>query len=467
MRRPTGTDRVDQGAELAAALPGRVIDRTDDRYPAVCAGFNQSVRQRPELVVLPSTVSDVVAAVRFASEHDLLVGVRATGHGPTAHVDDGLLIRTTALDGVVVDATRRRAHLQPGTTWQTVVEAAAPYGLVPLMGSAPTVGAISYVAGGGLGPFGRRYGYAADRVSELQMVSPDGRLISATAENNAELFWGARGAGANFGVIVGIDIELMPVSELSGGGIYFPASTAPEVMAAFLEATSEAPDELSLSLALLTFPPLGTLPEALRGKSCCHLRVTHLGPETEAHFHLRPFRRASSTLLNTVRSLPLTAVGSISGDPVAPRQVSSRSTVLRSFDDATAATVLAHARPGATYLTELRHLGGALGRTPEPENCVGHRDGVMNLFTSAYPADDLDRASQDQEELMTAVGPVSGGALATFLVGAQVSEADVRGAYRATDWDRLVSLKDFWDPTNRLRFNANIPSSRGFDTGPV
>jgi len=449
-------------ADLAglSAVAGPVLVPGDEGYPAEHTGFDLSVPQRPALIVGATTTDDVVAAVQFARSHGLFVGVQATGHGPTVAADGGLLLNTGRMNAIHVDSVNRTARLQAGTQWTEVIEAAAPFGLAPLSGSAPSVGAISYSLGGGIGVLSRRFGFGADHVRAIEVVTADGALRRVTAEDSPDLFWAMRGAGSNFGVVTSIEVDLVAVPELHAGGLFFPGDQRADVLAAFVQCATTAPDALSLSAAVYTFPDLPDLPAAVRGRHCCHVRVTHQGPAAEAEPFLGTLRGAGTVLLDTVRSLPLTEIGTIHNDRTAPLDVHSRSLVLRRLDPGLVDVVVAHSAPDAASLVELRHLGGALGRPPAVANAVGHRGGVANLFTTAYPTDDHTVADTEQQRLLADLEPWSdGGALSTFLLGGKVTPADVRAAFRPKDYDRLVELKTAWDPDNIFRFNQNIPPS--------
>jgi FAD/FMN-containing dehydrogenase len=447
-----------QLTDLAAQISGLVLNESDDGYRAEHAGFDLSVRHRPALVVGTASTGDIVSAVRFARSHRLPVGVHATGHGPTAAADGGLLISTRRACAVEVDPVSRTARLQAGTTWAQVIEAAAPFGLAPLAGAAPSVGAVSYTLGGGLSPLGRRYGFAADHVRAIEVVTADGELRRVTAETHRDLFWAMRGAGSNFGVVTSLEIDLMTVPDLYGGGLFFPGEARSAVLAAFARCALAAPDSLSLSVAVLTFPDAPVLPSALRGRHCCHVRVTHQGPGEQAETLIRVIRDAGPVLLDTIRPLPLTEIGTIHNDPTTPNDAPGRSLVLRSLDHGLIDTVTAHTGPGTPSMVELRHMSGALGRSPRIPNAVGHRGGVLNLFTIAYPAGDYAPANTRQQRLLADLQPWSdSGALVTFLAGPEVTPADVRAAYRPQDYERLAELKTRWDPSNMFRFNKNIP----------
>ena len=436
-----------------AAFPGQ------EGYDADRAGFDLARPQQPALVVGATGVDDVVAAVDWARSKGLGVGVQATGHGIVAPADDAVLINTSRMNGVEIDPAARTARLQAGVTWDPVVAAAAAHGLAPLCGSSPAVGAISYTLGGGLGPIGRAFGFAADHVRRLELVTAEGQKLQVSADEHPDLFWGLRGGGGNFGVVTELEIDLMPISEIYGGGLFFTGELTPLVLGALLECAREAPDELTLSLVVLSFPDLPVLPPQLRGLHCCNVRVAYTGSEEDCESLISPLRRIRPIALDTVRKMAYTEVGTIHNDPTAPQPVHSRSLVLREADEALIPVVVDHSGPTAMSILEVRHLGGALARQAAVANAVGHRAGVLNVFTSAYAIpDQLAAAEAEQIRLIGDLQPWSaGGTLLNFLTGSPVTPAAIRGAFEPADFDRLVALKKAWDPGNVFRFNANIP----------
>ncbi len=447
-------------AELGRRVAGPVLRPGDDDYAVELAGFDLAVDQCPAIVVGATGPADVIAAVRYAREAGLAVGVQATGHGITVPADDALLITTHRADGVRVDPADRSAWLEAGAVWNRVLHEAAPFGLAPLAGSAPGVGAVSYTLGGGLGVFGRRWGFSADRVRRLDVVTADGESRRVTVEEHRDLFWALRGGGGNFGVVTGVQVELVELVELYGGGLFFPGEAAAEVLTALLAVGRDAPDEVSLSAALMVFPDLATVASAVRGRWCCHVRVSSTGTPQRCEQVIAPVRRAATPLLDTLRTMPVTDVGTIHNDPTTPRPTNTRSLVLHSADHETAAAVLRHAGPDIPFGIEVRQLGGALARGPVVPNAVGHRRGAVTVYTTAYAHPGGLRASDGvaEQALLDDLTPWSdGGALVNFLAGAHVTPADVRAAYEPDLWTRLVEVKTRWDPGNVFRINHNVP----------
>ncbi|MEJ2885594.1 FAD-binding oxidoreductase [Actinomycetospora aeridis] len=447
--------------DLGQRVAGPVLHPGDDGYEAELAGFDLSVRHHPAVVVGATSAADVLAAVRDAVRAGLAVGVQATGHGITVAAGDGtLLITTRRLDGVRVDPAARTAWVEAGATWDHVLRQTAPHGLAPLVGSAPAVGAVSYTLGGGLGELGRRWGFAADHVRRLDVVTADGVARRVTADEHPDLFRALRGGGGNVGVVTGMEIGLVPLREVYGGGLFFAGEDAPAVLAALVATGDGAPDEVSLSAALMTFPDVPAVPAAVRGRWCAHVRVCSSGEPARCEEVIAPVRAAATPLLDSVATLPVTAIGTIHNDPVTPLATNSRSLALRRVDGDVLATILRHAGPRAPFLVELRLMGGALARPPAVPDAVGHRDAAATVYTTAHPhptGPSVSDTAAEQALLDDLAAWSDGGALVNFLAGAHVSVADVRAAYDRDTWDRLVAIKNAWDPGNVFRINHNVP----------
>ncbi len=446
-------------ASPEAALDGRLYRRGAPEFTQAREGFDLSALPDPDLVVTALTEDDVQAAVQLAAEHHLPVSVRATGHGPVPGVRGGLLIDTRALSAVSVDASACSATAAAGATWAHVLAASAPFGLIPLCGSSPAVGVAAYTQGGGLSPLGRRHGWAADRVHQVRVVTADGQIHTLTSDQDADLFWAVRGGGGNFGVTTELTFGLFPGEALYGGGIYLPGEAAPEMLYAFRDATAAAPDELSLSLAFVTFPDVDALPLALRGRFVTHLRVTFLGTAKQAESLIAPLRAVAAPLLDTVAPLPITQFGTIHGDPTRPQKVSCGSAILAQWEVQATEVLLGEIGPGSPHMLEIRHLGGALARPAAVANAVGHRDAAYNIFTSAYPGPAFDDAATMQEQMYQRLLPWTGGrSIYNFTASPVDSPTDASNAFEPGTFARLQSLKAAWDPHNTFRFDVNIPS---------
>jgi FAD binding domain/Berberine and berberine like len=441
-------------------LVGRVHHPGTRGFDAAVGGFDLSAIPTPDIAVSVTDEAEVAAAVRAAATRGLPVAVRATGHGPVHGVDHGVLIDTRAMSTVTIDPARRSATVGAGVRWQQVLVKCAPFGLIPLCGSAPDVGVASYTLGGGLGPLGRRHGWAADHVRRVRMVTADGEQREITADTDPELFWAVRGGGGNFGVVTELQFDLVAGDSLYGGGLYFPGEAAPELLGAFGPVTATAPDELSLSVAFITFPDLDVIAAPLRGRFVAHLRVTYVGAAEEAERMIAPLRAVAAPLLDTVRPLLITEFGTIHADPTRPQPVSCGGAILPQWDDTAIDAVLGEIGADTPYMLELRHLGGALARRPAEANAVGHREAAYNLFTSAYPGPGFTAAVAMQTELYRQLLPWSRGrSLYNFTANPDGRPADARGAFDEPGLTRLRAVKATCDPENLFRFALAVRPS--------
>ncbi|GAA0948490.1 FAD-binding oxidoreductase [Actinocorallia libanotica] len=443
----------------AEAEAGAVLRPGDVDYDGERLGLNRAVGSRPACVVVAAGEQDVVAAVRGAVRQGRAVGVMATGHGPSVSADDAVLVNTRRMDGVEVDAARATAWVEAGARWKRVLARTAPHGLAPLNGSSPHVGAVGYTTGGGAGLLGRRFGFAADHVRRLRLVTADGRLREVTAETEPDLFWAVRGGKDNFGLVVGMEIDLFPVPRLYGGGLYFPDEAAVEVLHAYSAWTRHVPDELASSVLLVRNPDLPSVPEPLRGRFIVHVRVAHSGDAAEGERLVRPLRELGPALLDTVRDMPYARVGSIHHEPVAePYAADDRNLLLSELTAEAVETITSLAGPDAPFVTELRHFGGAYARPPRVPNCVGGRDAAFSLFTGSTT---VPEALESRDALLTRMRPWSNGNTNLNFAGVQDTAPDrVAAAYTPSDLDRLTELKARYDPENVFRINFNIPPGK-------
>jgi FAD/FMN-containing dehydrogenase len=443
--------------ELNIRRPG------DGEYDTERAGFQRAVEHRPALIVGATGPGDVQEAVRLAAGQSRPVAVKATGHGVTVGADDSaVLITTDRMTGVRIDAERRTAHIEAGVRWGQVIEQAAAHGLAPLSGSSPDVGAIAYTLGGGLGLMSRRYGYAADHVRSIDVVTAESEPRHVTPDgpdDDADLFWALRGGRDNFGVVTGLQVEVVPVTRLYGGGLYFAAEHVREVVEAYHRWTADLPEELTSSIGLVPFPDLPMVPEPLRGRYVAHVRIAYLGDKAAGEQLVAPLRAVAPRLIDRVDEMPYTASGTIHNDPTQPHPYYGTSLMLRGLDASDASTLLDLAGPDAPIpaVVQLRHLGGALARPPAVPNSVGHRDAAFLLSVITFVEGDVGPNRDLEARLQQALAPVTAGTNLNYLYGPAATPEAVRAAYEPADYERLRQLKRTYDPTNMFRLNNNIP----------
>ncbi|MFD0340463.1 FAD-binding oxidoreductase [Streptomyces sp. NPDC127117] len=360
------------------------------------SGFQTGFAIRPDLVVEAAHARDVRSAVADAAARGLPVHVHATGHGLPGAIEGGVLISTRRMDSVGIDPVRRTARIGAGVTWGQVIEAAAPYGLAPLNGSSPSVGAVSYTLGGGLPILAREFGYAADHVHALDVVTADGTLRQVSPDSEPDLFWALRGGGHRLGVVTAMEIGLVKAERLYGGSIAFygDGTAAAEVAGRCLEWAGTVPDTLTSSMAAIRYPGLPQLPEPLRGRYVISVRVAYTGSAAEGERLVAPLRAIGPAAADSLREMTYADSHTIHSDPPFPHAYYGDSVVLDDLDGDLAARVLELTGPKAPMMTvvQLNHLGGALAARPAVDNAVPYREAGF-LLRLLSPLDGTDVAS--------------------------------------------------------------------------
>ncbi|MBW5481384.1 FAD-binding oxidoreductase [Streptomyces bambusae] len=445
---------------LANAVSGPVLTRGQEGYEEELTGFQTGYRHDPAVVVGAADAEDVRAAVAWAAEHGLPVALQSTGHGITVLDRDGLVITTRRLDSITVDAGARTARIGAGARWEQVIAQTFPHGLSPLCGSAGHVGVVGYTLAGGLGLLAREFGYAADLVKAIEVVTADGQLREVTADSDPDLFWALRGGRENFGAVTALEVSLLPVAKVYGGGLYFDAAEADKVLAFFKEWTATAPETVTASLGMIEYPPIPVFPEPLRGRHVVHVRfaTTDLagGPEL-----VRPWREASGATVihDHLGELDYPEVGSIYAEPTFSHAYDGNAVLLSELDQAVLDAVRRLAGPGAEVpcIVDLRHLGGALARQPEVPNAVPFREAayILRVLSGSddAPAEAIRSAHAAIDD---AVRPWTVGRSLNFVYGERSAEAFADELWDTATRSRLAKLKAVYDPANVFRTNLNI-----------
>ncbi|GAA0938395.1 FAD-binding oxidoreductase [Nonomuraea longicatena] len=423
------------------------ITADHESYDRERTGFQLAVRHRPEVIFAVESAADVRTAVAHAAARDLPVAVQATGHGVPHPGEGGVLITTSRLTGVRVDPEAGTAWVAAGTRWRQVVEAAAPYGLAPLSGSAPDVSVVGYTLGGGLGIMARQYGYAADHVRAVEVVTADAEHRRVTADDDTDLFWALRGGRGAFGVVTGLEFDLFPVRTLYGGGLYFADFDA---VHAWREWTADLPEELTTSVAVIPYPDVPALPEPLRGRRVVHVRIAYTGTVADGEDLVAPLRAFGPRLLDTLGELPYSRSETIYNDPTEPAAVQGSHTLLHTLPPEAVET----ARAATEAVVEFRHLGGALARDPKTPNAVGNRDAAYLAQRITRGADVPDVHAHLEKELRPWA---TGGQMLNFVSAAHATPEAIKAAFTEEDYARLQHLKSVRDPANLLRHTHTIP----------
>ncbi|TIC88868.1 FAD-binding oxidoreductase [Nocardioides sp. GY 10113] len=442
-------------ADLARRVDGPVLTPGDPGAAAEVATFNLAVTHEPVVTVGATGPADVAAAVTWAVANGLPVAVQATGHGPVRAVRDAVLVTTSRMDHVHIDPVRRRARVGAGVRWAQVNEAAARHGLAGVSGSSSSVGVVGYSLGGGLGPLSREYGFGADQVLAVELVTADGRVRRVDEHTEPELFWAIRGGKGNFGVVTEIEIGLVPVATIYAGAVFFAGGSARDVLHSFRTWAPTLPDRTSTSVALLNLPPAPELPEALRGQHVVMLRFAHHGGDVEGAELLAPMLEAGEVLLSGVGALPYTQSDAIHQDPTEPAPVWEKGALLRELSAEAVDALLAVAGPGrhpALAMVELRLMGGAIGRSPRVPNAVAGREGAYSLLALGVLAPGIEEAVPVAcDAVVAALRPWATGTALLNWLGASASAAEVAAAWRPDVHHRLLAMKRSLDPRNVFR----------------
>lgn len=414
----------DQTELAGPAAAGRVWHEGDAGFDVEVAGFNAAVRHRPHVVVGAASPDDVAAAVRYARARGLRVAVQSTGHGASAAVEGGVLVTTSRLDGLEIDPVARTAAVEAGVRWSAVLDAAAAHGLTAVTGSAPSVGVVGLLLGGGAGPLGRTLGFASDRIRSLRIVTADGELRDVDAVRDPELFWALRGGKRGLGIVTSVTLDLVELDELIGGCLWFAAPDAERVVAAWAEESRDLPDTVTTSVAMLRLPPLPELPEPLRGQFVVQVRVAVVGDDDGGF--VERMRALAPRIVDTVGLMPARAIGDIHGDPSEPMPVWEGGALLAGFDERAATALVQAAGPQHQLplaVVEIRRLGGRLRHAPEGGDAVGGRDAEYSLFIVGAPVLEL---------IDTVVPLVGGGVIAALRPWASGgTQANFHGAITA------------------------------------
>jgi FAD/FMN-containing dehydrogenase len=353
-------------AMLDERLDGSLHMPGDPGWDDSRQAWNLAVDQRPAAVVVAASVADVARTVRMAAAYGLGVAPQATGHnaGPLAEGDglaDAILLRTHELRAVEVRPTQRIARVEPGALWGDVVAATAPHGLAALAGSSHDVGVVGYTLGGGVSLLGRAHGLAANHVVAIELVTADGTFRRIDAEHDPELFWAVRGGGGDFGVVTALEFELLPITQVVAGALFFPIERTEEVLQAWAEWTRTVPDSVTSVGRVLRFPPMPELPPFLSGRSFVLVEAVIQDSPERADALLAPLR-ALGPAMDSVHPQSPAELLQLHMDPPGPTPGHGDGMMLKDLPaQAVRAFVDAVGPDADTALlsAEIRHLGGA------------------------------------------------------------------------------------------------------------
>jgi hypothetical protein len=452
--------------QFRAALRGDVIERSDANYESARKVYNGMIQRRPLLIARCAGVADVIAAVRFGRDHDLLVAVRGGGHNAAGLgvCDDGLVIDLSRMRYTHVDPETRTVRTGGGSTWGDVDHATHAFGLAVPSGVISTTGVGGLTLGGGLGHLTRQYGLTIDNLLAADLVLADGSFIRASASRNEDLFWAIRGGGGNFGVVTEFVFQAHPVHTNYAGPMLWDLEQAPRVMKWYREFIPEAPEDVNGFFAFLVVPPVPPFPQHLHNRKMCGIVWCCTAPLEKAEETFRPIRKLLSPALDLVGAIPHPALQSMF-DPLYPPglQWYWRADFVSQISDEAIELHLKHAARLPTPLStmHLYPINGAAHRLGSGDTAWSYRDAT---WAAVMVGVDPDPANNDRivawtKEYWDALHPYSaGGAYVNFMM--EEGEERIRATYR-DNYDRLAAVKAKYDPANFFRVNQNIKPSGG------
>jgi FAD/FMN-containing dehydrogenase len=445
---------------LPMNIRGEIVTPDLPAYEQARLAWNLSVQQRPGLIVYPLDADDVAEAVKFAGAHDLSIAVQGTGHGILRAADGALLINTSRMKGVRIEAQAGTARVEAGCVWGDVLPLAQAHGLAPLLGSSTGVGVVGYTLGGGMGWLARKHGLAADSVIAFEAVTMDGRQVRASATENADLFWALRGGGGSFAIVTAMEIKLYPVGTVFAGNLLYPIEMAKEVMARWREWTQDAPAELTSAVVIMNYPPLPMVPEFLRGKSFVQVRGCHAGDLAEGEQLLKFWLDWRAPIANLWYAMPFSEADSISMDPRDPMPGKSSGAWLRNFSDAAIDALAQHAiaaHGSPLVLAEVRHAGGAIRNAHAKAAAFGHRDAefVMHVVGITPTPEAMHAVEASMAALLHDLRDDQAGVYLNFLEGEE-ARALTKEAFSEDTYHWLKHFKRKVDPHNRLSHAYDI-----------
>jgi FAD/FMN-containing dehydrogenase len=454
-------------AELKRSLEGEAILPGDPGYDEACKGYNSMTDRRPGVIARCASSGDVAAAIHLARESGLPVAVRCGGHSVAglSTCDDGILIDLGGMKSIEVDPDAKLVRAGGGVLAGELDRATQEHGLVTPTGRVTTTGVGGFTLGGGYAWISNKWGLACDNLVSAEVVTADGQIVTASKDENDDLLWGLRGAGGNFGVVTSYEFKLFELGPTVLGGLaLWPMSKATEVLRAWRDYVADAPDELSTACVVLTAPPEEFVPEHLQGQPCLGMAGCYIGDPEEGSSVIQPLKDLGPEV-DLIEPMPYTDFQAILDDANPPGLRNYwKGVYMTEVSDEAIDTYVEHASPPLAPMSAMVifQLGGAVERVGDDETAFSHRD-IRYLFhpISAWedPAED-ERQIAFTRDFAAAMEPFTADSLYLNFT-AERGEDAVRAGFGDAKYERLVALKDKYDPENLFQLNQNIKPSKG------
>ena len=450
-----GVDRAKVDA-LRSALRGSLLQPGDDGYEKARTIWNEMIDHRPNLIVRCAGVSDVIVAVNFARINELLVSVRGGGHNVSGNAvcNGGLMIDLSMMTSVHVDAKRKIARAEGGATWKDYDRETQVFGLASTGGAVSRTGIAGLTLGGGWGWLGGRHGLACDNLLSADVVTADGQLVTASADQNENLFWGLRGGGGNFGVVTSFEYKVHPVHEVFGGVVWHPMESAREVLLFYDEFTESCSDDLVSLVQFVTLPD---------GSLALGVEVCYFGGVQKGEEYLRPLREFGSPIGDDVG--PTTYVDyQQASDEAFPEKIQNywKSNFLKRLDARSIDVLIDYAKkiPTPESVAMIEQVGNGVRRVGTNATAFNHREARYSFLICGMTSDPENNTQivSWTQEFFDAMTPFTDESVYVNYLGSQDEEGDDRvlAAYGARKYERLVKLKNKYDPSNLFRLNQNV-----------
>jgi FAD binding domain len=441
-------------------IEGRVATPGDADWDEARLAWNLVADLRPAAIAFAQSADDVAAAVAFAAANGLRVAGQGTGHGAAALADleDTILIKTEGMRGVEVDPDARIARVEAGVLSLELGEAAQAHGMCSMPGSSPDVGVVGYSLGGGLSWLSRKHGFACNRVRAVELVTADGEARTVDADTEPDLFWALRGGGGGYAIVTALRVELLPIAEIYAGALLFPAAVGAEAVRTYRDWAASVPDEVSSVVRFVTPPPIPDVPEPLRGTPLLTIDGACIGTQAEGEAAFAPLREIGETIMDTFEWMPTAGLSRIHMDPENPVPGIGEGGLVGELSDEAIDAFVGLAGPDSgspLLLSELRHLGGAMGRQADDGGALSHLDAGYVMYGIGMPmTPELGEAIHHHLEKTgeTMKPHAAEGGYFNFTE----APCDVDAILPAEVCDRLRDVKRKWDPESRIVANHVI-----------
>ncbi|HXD53473.1 MAG TPA: FAD-binding oxidoreductase [Solirubrobacteraceae bacterium] len=441
---------------LHPPAPAPLIAPGEPGWDEARGTYNLLIDQRPAAIARPANEREAAAAIGHARELGLRVAAQATGHNaaPLGDLSATMLLNTSRLDELSIDADARRVRVGAGVKWERVVPALSELGLAALHGSSPDVSVVGYSLGGGVGWLARSHGLQCNSVTAVELVTAEGDLLRVDAAREPDLFWALRGGGGSFGVVTAIEFEVYPVSRVHAGAMFFGFERSAEVLGLWAELVEHLPDEITTWVQLMNFPDLPDVPEPMRGRSFAAVLGSSLLPEAEVRRQLAPLRELGP-VMDTFADGPAEILGELAMDPPDPVPYRTAHSLVDSVPSGVQAALIDAGGPSSgLVVVQVRHLGGALSRPPAGAGARATLDGEFSVFAVAPVFDPAlePAAHASLASVEAAVADVRCGDYASFVE----RPSDASAFYPAETWERLRAVKALYDPADVIRGNHHV-----------